>query len=298
MSKNILELLKDKIESYEKTDKSNRIKVIETFIDDITYDFHDQIQNFLLCFAAYFRVDSDTTFPDLWNEDELEPFEFDDAITQAINALDDTLDDIDKLMDEFPENANKRNELFKSITENHLERLYETLHHPIHATKFTGYKKPFEKSKHINNIRKEFINNIDLFLSRDYEPPNSALICYQHFLSVFVFYYLLYMVEIPINMLLRIDLSTAKLRTDITAISLQLKVAGKEIFRIKRGQTRLKKTKADKMQPVLEAYYRIDKNGMKPHRIATTIKEYLESIQKNPPSIDTIKRYLKEEKLI
>jgi predicted RNA-binding protein with RPS1 domain len=298
MSKNILELLKDKIESYEKTDKSNRIKVLETLIDDITYNFYDQIQNILLCCAAYVRVDSNTTFPDLWNEDELESFEFDDAITQAINVLEETLDDIDKLMDEFPENVNKRNELFKSITENHLERLYETLHHPMRATKFTGYKKPFEKSKHINNIRKQFINNINLFLSRDYEPPNGVVISYQHFLSAFIFYYLLYMVKIPINMLLRIDLTTAKLHAEIAAHCLQIEDLGKYNFRIKRSKTRLEKTKADKMQPVLEAYYKIDKDGMKPHRIATTIKEYLESMQKNPPSIDTIKRYLKEENLI
>jgi hypothetical protein len=68
--------------------------------------------------------------------------------------------------------------------------------------------------------------------------------------------------------------------------------------RIRSGKDALKKKKADRMQPVIEAYFRIDKEGMKPHRIATTIKEYLESIHKTTPSIDTIKRYLKEENLI
>ena len=59
MSKNILELLKDEIESYEKIDKSNRIKILDTLTDDIIDELHEQIQIFLFCFAAYYRVDSD-----------------------------------------------------------------------------------------------------------------------------------------------------------------------------------------------------------------------------------------------
>jgi hypothetical protein len=51
---------------------------------------------------------------------------------------------------------------------------------------------------------------------------------------------------------------------------------------------------------VLETYYRhkdIDKS-MKPHRVATIIRNLLGKKMQKPPSLNTIKRYLKEEKLI
>ena len=106
------------------------------------------------------------------------------------------------------------------------------------------------------------------------------------------------MIEIPINMLLRIDLAAVKLGASIKTFSFHLKISGKKTFRIKKGQKKLKRKKADRKQPVIEEYHRIDKTGMKPHRIATTIKENLEKWQRDVPSVDTIKRYLKEEKLI
>ena len=79
--------------------------------------------------------------------------------------------------------------------------------------------------------------------------------------------------------------------------SAALKDEGHKQFRITKGINKKAIKMLVKKQPVLEEYYRIDR-GMKPHRIATTIKANLEKLQRDVPSVDTIKRYLREEKLI
>jgi len=68
--------------------------------------------------------------------------------------------------------------------------------------------------------------------------------------------------------------------------------------RLKKSKDALKKKKDTKKQPVLEAYYKIDKTGMKPYRIVKTIEAFLSKQQQKVPSVDSIDRYLKEEKLI
>ena len=56
--------------------------------------------------------------------------------------------------------------------------------------------------------------------------------------------------------------------------------------------------KTEMKQPILEAYHRIDTKGMKPHTIARKISDYIRQNKLIPPSLDTIKNYLKEENLL
>ena len=73
---------------------------------------------------------------------------------------------------------------------------------------------------------------------------------------------------------------------------------GKASERTRKSTISVTKRKMKDMQEVFEAFYRVkDRHKKRPHTIAKNITYQLKRIKRNPPSLDTIKRYLEEEKL-
>ena len=80
----------------------------------------------------------------------------------------------------------------------------------------------------------------------------------------------------------------------------EMKHRQKESDRIASAKKGMRHKKRENKQLVLEAYYKCREiNEMtRPHTLAKIIRSYLETNKKVPPSLSSIKRYLKEESLI
>jgi len=286
MSKNILELLENKIKTYDKNEKSCRIKVPRSLISKKVGFARTLIMGIFMYAEVYKKVDKDSPYQKFTDEFERDYIKIGSK-------------QIGKLHKDLFKNIYMKDVPIKNIIEDDIESILEMLYRAEHTINFIRFKKKtWKKSELIQDIRKEFNNNIDSFLSENYEAPESMVDVHQQILSICAFYYLLYIIEIPPTMLSTIDLAVANLSFVAAQHICLIYDKGIVKFRIDRGTSRKRKIKAAKKQHVLETYYKIDKTGMKPHKIATTIKEILGNWQQDPPSVDTIKRYLKGEKLI
>ena len=104
--------------------------------------------------------------------------------------------------------------------------------------------------------------------------------------------------DMPLEVTLRIDLAMVKLVHEATNDMCFIDKKGRDTERIWESAKKKSDIKAVTKHLVIETYYRINTEGISFHKVATKIKEHLRKKHKSPPSIDTIKRYLREEGLI
>jgi hypothetical protein len=152
------------------------------------------------------------------------------------------------------------------------------------------------------------VSLIDLFkrfLSPNYIVPGDVKSLREHLECIWLYYRYFYptMDFIPVDVCLRLEFVMHKVifqvlsLIEVKALEDLLKELEEE-KRLEKSRKAKRKIKDSRKQPVLEAYYRIDKeDNMRPHRIAINIKEYMERRNQTAPSISTIKRYLEEEDL-
>lgn len=187
-------------------------------------------------------------------------------------------------------------------------RLLNSLRTAIYADTGVHPKEEYEREAHQPDIERHFyqnteenehIENLKSILSEDYNPPDDIINFLSHIKTVGLFYIHTASIStiVPSHWVYKVDWATLQLSNMASIYSAALKDEGHKQFRITMGINKKANKILEKKQPVLEEYYRIDR-GMKPHRIATTIKANLEKWPGDVPSVDTIKRYLKKEKLI
>jgi hypothetical protein len=302
MSKNIIELIKDQIKIYDKTEKSPKIKVPTLLLwDKISFVFTTSEQ--ILIFIGA-----------LTHKDPKKPYQ--ERLFEVKSIFSEMgKGEIEKKEKEISIKANEilrefRNQLSKGIvvpdnefltspSVDYIENLLVKFYYPgIILGALQEKKMGWEYPKNPENIRKECINIINSFLSEEYKTPQYPTNIYQHLVALYIFYFSLALIKIPATMLSKIDFVMTRLVYHALWTTFEVSEFGRESYRIEKGKIAIKKAGFIRKQPVLEAYYRIDKTGIKPHKIATTIRKYLEKTQKVPPSVDTIKRYLKAENLI
>ncbi|MFC1866519.1 hypothetical protein ACFL0H_00035 [Thermodesulfobacteriota bacterium] len=133
-----------------------------------------------------------------------------------------------------------------------------------------------------------------LLSSPGYKPPEGPFDIINH-LSVLDVYYRYLLPNAPLGITIKIDLTLTQLVYQAVLMLSVLNKKGFNIDRTTKGKVRKKEGKAERKQLVLETYYRIDTDDMTLHKLAKTIKKTLEKEGNQSPSVDTIKRYLKEE---
>lgn len=139
-------------------------------------------------------------------------------------------------------------------------------------------------------------------LSHDYNPKE--LDCFDQRNHLWVLWFLYKMMPliikgpIPLEILMRLDASMADLIITTSQLVAALNYEGDHFdFEQKRYEAIRKAKGKNKNQAIiLEAYNLINKTGKTRHKIATEIRNELGKKLKNPPSIDSIKRRLKEAK--
>jgi len=119
-------------------------------------------------------------------------------------------------------------------------------------------------------------------------------------LQCLLYYYIYHDRNMPPETTLFVDFAMTKIVHEATMGMWIIDSHGRDFDRIEEGVKKKRSKKAERKQYVLEIYYRTDQiaPSMKPHRIAKIIKDILEKEMKSSPSIDTIKRYLREEGLV
>lgn len=159
-------------------------------------------------------------------------------------------------------------------------------------------KSSYSKPSVSDPVSECILPTLKLILSENYRWPKDPDDLYDHLFSLFYFTSMMLLFrEINILILLKIDYVMMRLSYAAMAYILFFDTIGKRQYRVEKGKAEKQKVKAERMQPVIEAYYRIDKDGLTNHKIASTIREFLGKNRTSPPSVDTIKRYLKEEGL-
>jgi len=93
----------------------------------------------------------------------------------------------------------------------------------------------------------------------------------------------------------KVDYAALRLSILASKHSVVFRDEGSKEFRIKMGIDKKAAKKLVNKQLVLEEYYRIETTELRPHRIASIIRNRIEKKGKKPPSIQTIKNYLEEE---
>lgn len=280
MSKNILELLKDKIRDYENNDKTDQLEVTKSLFNEkckFALALADQIIRWV-CVA---------TVRD-------KPFK------ERAAVLAPALGKGKKL----PKELFQANEI--EIEEYQL-RLYLD---PYNIIKSILDEKEYKPNYNIIEARKKFIDILSLLLSdkynittrpfEDFYKVNSGLEdLYQQLIIISTFYsFISDLNAVPQNILLRINHIMARLTFEVARLMWAVQVGSISKYRIDRGKSKKAKTKSERKQPVLEEFYRIDITGMSKRKIASTIKENLDKQQRDVPSRKTIQRYLEEENLI
>jgi hypothetical protein len=136
-------------------------------------------------------------------------------------------------------------------------------------------------------------------LSDEYRTPHRSALIAIHLGVISLLYSVFPLIgDIPVNVERKIDFVMLRLvKKSLFDNSVYYKMST-DYRRTERSIKAKRKTKADRKQPVLETYHKIHRTGMRPHRIATIIKEFLEKRQQDVPCVSTIKRYLREDKLI
>lgn len=292
MGKNILELFKDQIDGFEQTDnqlKINRSLLLEKA--NFPFDLSQQLITRCCLFG--------------WKDEKplFKKFESMKPTLKSYLRKADELFESHKFSD--PSDPIERHEFFLQLYFNPTT-IYESI---------VNREEPFKQICDITGVRKKIIDIFKLFLSDKYPIVTTfkdmnqlkktfqhkpyTIDLYQQLLTISTFYYTIFNLKtLPVNIILKIDSIFTQLAFEVSSfLALSPRVVD-WYYRIERGKTKKRKIKAERKQPVIEAYYRIDRDGLSFHGIAKAIKKYLDSIQKNPPSIDTIKRYLKQENLI
>lgn len=187
-----------------------------------------------------------------------------------------------------------------------------------------GYKSRLQRQKDKSNqlcyvhflyiLSKNRLNNPALFsnnrlsenltqlVSEDYVSPEDPLDLLSQLGTVLLFYIYLapppsfletLIVKVPLNLGLRIDFAMTQLVGNASIIVAISQDMGHDKHRVKKS-IKAKTKQTEKVKDlVLGQYYRINRiKSLNPHRITTTIKERL---GEKSPSINTIKKYLKEE---
>lgn len=162
-------------------------------------------------------------------------------------------------------------------------------------------KRHFEKPEEKNRYHRIFKS----FLSPDYEAPvfktgkpdPNILVKINHHFECLLYYYFFEALEMPAEVTAFVDLAMAKLVASTTQSFWAFNKEGYYRDRISSSIKAKNTHKAERKQFVLEVYHRDKKilPDMKLHSVATIIKKDLGEKLQSPPSIDTIKRYLKEE---
>ena len=160
----------------------------------------------------------------------------------------------------------------------------------LNALILSWFKKP------VSNV-----SNFKLISSDDYSPPLDPIIILSHLYTVSNFYVLAYkfIPHIPFNLVSKVEYASLVLVKLATFFTLFAKERGKKFHRVAKSKIRVAFKKAARKQLVLEEFYRLDKRTeLKPHQIAVRIRDQLQHWGKTAPHTDTIKTYLREEKLI
>ena len=148
---------------------------------------------------------------------------------------------------------------------------------------------------------KIFIEIFKQLLTPNYEPPTHPALLQYHLRALWLFYkYLSPAIPIQsVSLRHRFDYVLARVAYETAVSSSDHYRKGKGSERIRKSTFTISKKKQKSMQEVFEAFYRVeDRSKKKPHTIAREIRSQLGKIKKAPPSVETIKRYLKKEKLI
>ncbi len=165
--------------------------------------------------------------------------------------------------------------------------------------------------EYINNIKYDFMKLINPLISFDYVPPNDFDDILNHIMLLWIYYKILWKPyekheDYPDDLLFAttiLDLSLCKL------VGVANKMCGSMKFKWERESSRLKKSitkikaKADWPKTIIsEIYYRNPggqlKPGMKINKVVNIIHGESKKNLKDPPSIDTIKRYLMADEKI
>lgn len=144
--------------------------------------------------------------------------------------------------------------------------------------------------------------NLTQLVSEDYVSPEDPLDLLSQLGTVLLFYIYLApsppfpetpIVKVPLNLGLRIDFAMTQLVGNASIIAAISQDMGHDKHRVKKS-IKAKTKQTEKVKGlVLDRYYRINRRkSLTPHGIAKRIKERL---GEKSPSINTIKKYLKEE---
>ena len=146
------------------------------------------------------------------------------------------------------------------------------------------------------------------FIKEDYDSPPK--IEFPHSKStgelsglglIIICYYMSFAWRMPIRMNLKADILSYEVFGLLESQMRELRIKGsREIDRTKRANIARKNAKSQNKQLVMESYYQIGDitKDTKPFTAARIIHKRLESKTQGPPSIKTILRYLREEKLV
>ena len=168
----------------------------------------------------------------------------------------------------------------------------------IHHTEndFENVKPVFDE-KSIIQILKEF-------LSQDFNPPTNSIELQSHLFTLWIYYGVLSRAikSIPLISKMHIDIAMAKVVNEAKASIVSMSQTGKSqdgALKRKRGK---KDKKAERAKPVFKEFYKMDRKqeleGKSFYKIACEIHDSLDKQIRGAPSIDTIKRYLKNDEKI
>lgn len=147
----------------------------------------------------------------------------------------------------------------------------------------------------------KIIEIIDLFLSPNYIPPTDFHDLQDHLVALWIYYTFGEFMSVPLSVAMRIDFAMVKVVSKVERFHWRIAEYGmdsdKKVDRISKIIQRKKIIKDNNKQRVLELYYRLDTSKMTKNKIATSIWGIIEKESTGkPPGINTIKRYLTEEK--
>lgn len=166
-----------------------------------------------------------------------------------------------------------------------------------------------------NEFKDALLKNFEYFLSPKCEPyplhnlPEMVMATNPYFFTgeilkdlacLYVYYRYLDRKSLPFAVTQKIDFACDIVVSYAWMAAADFRYNAPKYDRLHKSTDILKNKKAAWKQFVLETYYQSDSitKDTKPHRIAKIIRGLLEKRMKPPPSLDTIKRYLKEDGII
>jgi len=273
MSKNIIEFLEDHIREYEPTGKELQNEIMRSLVQKKGLLIRTMTFDYLYGLLAL-HSKSNKRF-----EEKLSEQYADSKIDQRIKFL---------------ESQSGR----KGFLDLYLEFVLEQ----IDCCESVFRNTPSKTNRSIKEVHQKYIEIIKLIFSEKYSGPDHPVDLFAQTISISVLYFIFAHLEpIPLTLLQKIDAVMIQLVFALGILIQENEKIGLRNYRIARARSMKRKTKADRKQPVLEAYYRIrtdERQKMSKNKIATTIRKDLDKMLREPPSLSSIKRYLKEENLI